>query len=274
MENIKFAAPLYILRKECEKDLYSVLKNLKNIGFEGIEFLGFFGKEPEELRGKLEELNLKAIGNHVDYYEFIKDIDGTIHLHKEVGCSFITVTGLAKEDFTDKNKVNEYLLNVEVLGRRCKEEGITLLYHNHDKELQVKVEDKFFLEEILDNIADEYLAFEPDLGWMAIGGGEPEYFLNKYKSRCPIIHLKDYYALETSKIGELSQLGEKKGDFAHSFFEFRPVGYGILNFPGLLNKIKACEPKWLLADHDLAYERDSYFDLKISLEYMKNLILM
>jgi len=52
------------------------------------------------------------------------------------------------------------------------------------------------------------------------------------------------------------------------------VGYGILNFPGLLNKIKACEPKWLLADHDLAYERDSYFDLKISLEYMKNLILM
>lgn len=274
MKNTKFAAPLYILRKECEKDLYDVLKKLKEIGFEGIEFLGFFGKEPKELRNKLEELQLKAIGNHVDYYEFINNINGTIQLHKDIGCSFLTVTGLSKDDFTQEDKVEGYLKNVENIGKACREEGLNLLYHNHDKELQVKIKDKYFLEEILDNISGEYLSFEPDLGWMAIGGGAPEYFLEKYKERCKVIHLKDYYALNTREIGDLSTLGESKGGLEHSYFEFRPVGYGILNFPSLFNKIKDCKPEWLLADHDLAYERDSYLDLKISLEYMKNLVLM
>lgn len=274
MKNTKFAAPLYIFRKECEKDLYDVLKKLKEIGFEGIEFLGFFGKEPEELRNKLEELHLKAIGNHVDYHEFIKDIKGTIQLHKVIGCSFITVTGLNKEEFTQADKADEYLTNVENIGKACREEGLTLLYHNHDKELQVKIKDKFYLEEVLDNISEEYLSFEPDLGWMAIGGGAPDYFLEKYKERCKVIHLKDYYALNTEDIGDVSTLGENKGGLEHSYFEFRPVGYGILNFPLLLDKIKDCKPEWLLADHDLAYERDSYLDLKISLEYMKNLVLM
>lgn len=271
---MKFAAPLYILRKECETDLYGVLKRLKNIGFDGIEFLGFFGKDTEELHDTLEELDLKAVGNHVDYYEFLKDTKGVIQTHKEVGCSYITVTGLKKEDFTNKELAREYLKNVENIGRQCKAEGLTLLYHNHDKELQVKLKEKFYLEEVLDNVSKEYLSFEPDLGWIAIGGGKPEYFLEKYKERCPIVHLKDYYALDTERIGDISALGEKKGGAKNSYFEFRPVGYGILNFPSLLDKIKACKPEWLLADHDLAYERDSYFDLKISLEYMKNLMTM
>ncbi len=274
MNKIKIAAPLYILRKECETDLYGVLKKLKEIGFEGIEFLGFFGKDPVELHNKLVELELEAIGNHVDYNDFMKHPEKIINMHKEVGCSYITVTGLNKEDFKDAVKVKEYLANVAYLGELCKNGGLTLLYHNHDKELQVKVRDKFYLEEILDNVSKECLSFEPDLGWIAIGGGNPAYFLDKYKSRCPIIHLKDYYALKTEEIGDLSSLGEMKGSKEHSYFEFRPVGYGILNFPLLWDKIKACEPNWLLADHDLAYERDSYFDLKISLAYMKNLIVM
>lgn len=274
MNNIKIAAPLYILRKDCEKDLYRVLKKLKEAGFEGIEFLGFFGKDPVELHNKLVELDLEAIGNHVDYKEFVKNPDNIIKIHKEVGCSFITVTGLNKEDFTDEGKVKEYLSNIENLGKLCKANGITLLYHNHDKELQVRVQEKFYMEVVLDNISEELLSFEPDLGWMAIGGGDPAYFLEKYRHRCPIIHLKDYYARKTEEIGDISSLGENKGNLDHSYFEFRPVGYGILNFPELWEKIKACKPIWLLADHDLAYERDSYFDLKISLEYMKNLILM
>ncbi|MDF2800957.1 MAG: sugar phosphate isomerase [Anaerocolumna sp.] len=274
MKKIKLAAPLYILRKECEIDLYGVLKRLKEMGFDGVEFLGFFGKDPIELHNILEELELEAIGNHVDYNDFLKNPEVIIKIHKEVGCSFITVTGLNKEDFTVEDKVKEYLKNVESLGKQCKSEGLTLLYHNHDKELQVKKNNSFYLEEVLDKVSKEFLSFEPDLGWIAIGGGDPGYFLDKYLDRCPIIHLKDYYALDTGKIGDLSTLGENKGDANHSYFEFRPVGYGILNFPLLLNKIKACKPIWLLADHDLSYERDSYSDLKISLEYMKNLVIM
>ncbi|WFR55447.1 TIM barrel protein [Anaerocolumna sp. AGMB13025] len=273
MKNIKIAAPLYILREECKKDLFSVLEKLKSLGFEGIEFLGFFGKKPEDIRNKMDELGLIAIGNHVDYYDFKKDIKGTIQVHKVIGCNYITIGGLPKEKFPDKALTEQYIADVNYIGRCCLEQGITLLYHNHDKELVYKTNGTYFLEEILDQVPAENLAFEPDLGWMAIGGAKPEYFLDKYSERCKIIHLKDYYAKDTLKIGNVLELEDRKGDKEHSFFEFRPVGYGILNIPALMKSILNCKPQWLLADHDLAYERDSYYDLKISLEYIKNLLL-
>lgn len=274
MKQVKIAAPLYIVREECEKDLFSVLEKLKSMGFDGIEFLGFFGKAPKDLREKLTELQLEAVGNHVDYYEFRDNLDKTIAVHKEIGCSFITINGLPKEKFSDQEAVSRYCEDAALIGKRCKEQGITLLYHNHDRELTCKAGEHYFLEEILDHVPAEYLSFEPDLGWMAIGGAKPEYFLEKYQERCPIIHLKDYYAADTTKIGNVFELNGQKGDKEHSFFEFRPTGYGILNIPALMPGIMSCAPEWLLADHDLAYERDSYFDLQISHEYIKNLLLM
>ncbi len=274
MKHVKLAAPLFILREECEKDLFSVLEKLKGLGFEGIEFLGFFGNEPKKIREKLDQLKLEAVGNHVDYYEFKKDIDGTIARHKEVGCRFITINGLPKEKFSDWNLVNQYLEDVNRIGKCCRENGITLLYHNHDRELAYKSEDKYFLEVILDHVPAENLAFEPDLGWMAIGGASPVYFLDEYRQRCPIIHLKDYYAEDITKVGNVFELNSQKGDAQHSFFEFRPTGYGIANIPSLMKQIRSCSPEWILADHDLAYGRDSYFDLKISLDYIRNLLII
>ena len=43
MKNIRMASPLYILREECARDLDAVLCRLSELGFDGIEFLGFFG---------------------------------------------------------------------------------------------------------------------------------------------------------------------------------------------------------------------------------------
>jgi sugar phosphate isomerase/epimerase len=274
MNQVKYASPLYIVREECEKDLFAVLEKLKDMGFDGIEFLGFFGKTPAELKQKLDELNLIALGNHVDYYEFLKDVNGTIKTHKEIGCKYITITGLPKTMEIDEAILSDYIKNVTEIGTACKNHGITLLYHNHDHEFGILVNGKNLLENILDKIPMENLSFEPDLGWIAIGGGEVTYYLDKYKDRCPVIHLKDYYALDTKEVGNVHELGANKGDDRHSYFEFRPVGYGIVNFPSLKSELIACNPEWMVADHDLAYSRDSYFDLKISLEYMKNLNLM
>lgn len=86
--------------------------------------------------------------------------------------------------------------------------------------------------------------------------------------------MKDYYADDTTKIGNVADLNSQKGDENHSFFEFRPIGYGISNTPALMKRVLACNPEWLVADHDLSYERDSYFDLKISLDFLKNLLIM
>ena len=86
-----------------------------------------------------------------------------------------------------------------------------------------------------------------------------------------MLHFKDVYADDYQKIA-MQAPGERKRDPAIGGFEFRPTGYGTVNFPALMPLMEACNPRWLIADHDLAYGRDNYADLKLSVDYMKTLV--
>lgn len=269
---VKIASPLFILRHLCEKDLFAVLTRIKEIGYDGVEFLGFFGQQPVAICQKLDELGLVALGNHVDYFAFREHVEETIADHLTLGCQYITISGLPRQQFLDPQIFADYIRDVNRIGQACAAKGLTLLYHNHSHELRIKLESGLLLDAILDRSLAESLSFEPDLGWIAIGGASPETYLDKYQSRCPVIHLKDFYADDPQLIGDISDLHDRKGDAQHSYFEFRPTGYGVANTPALLKKALQCNPEWFVADHDLAYERDIYDDLKLSLDFIKNLL--
>ena len=269
---VKIASPLFILRHLCEKDLFAVLTRIKELGYDGVEFLGFFGQDPTAIRRKLDEIGLVALGNHVDYQTFRDHVEKTIADHLTIGCRYITIGGLSQQQYQDPQLLADFIENVTRIGKACRDQGLTLLYHNHSHELKIKLESGLLLDAILDRAPAESLSFEPDLGWIAIGGGSPEFYLDKYQDRCPVIHLKDYYADDTRLIGNISELNGQKGDEKHSFFEFRPTGYGVANTPALLKKAMKCNPEWFVADHDLAYERDIFDDLKLSLDFIKNLV--
>ena len=183
---IRMASPLYIVRQDCEKDLFAVLRRLAEAGFDGIEFLGFFGHGAKEVRQKLDELGLAALGNHVPYKDLAADPQALLDFHQEVGCEYLTVADLPLADFA---KVSEALDRIADLARA---RGMRLLFHNHDGELIDRVKGKAALQYILDNTRPETLALEPDLGWMEVGGGDCAWYLATYRDRCPVIHLKDY----------------------------------------------------------------------------------
>lgn len=274
MKKILMASPLFILRRECAGDLFAVLDKIGALGFDGVEFLGFFGKTAQSVRQRMADLRMAPVGNHVNYNEFAQDTDGVIDFHQKAGCRYITVGGIPGEMLPGTGGFSEAVRQLTRIGRACRGAGLTLLYHNHAFELAQKVNGKYMLEAILDETPEDCLAFEPDLGWMAIGGADPAYFLDKYKSRCPVIHLKDFYASDISKIGDPGDLDEKRGTAERGHFEFRPVGYGVANIPGYINRVLDCSPEWIVMDHDLAYGRDSFDDLKLSLSYTRNLIAL
>ena len=146
--------------------------------------------------------------------------------------------------------------------------------HNHDHELIEKTDGQENLAYIMDHTRPETLALEPDLGWIEIGGGDAAWYLTRYRDRCPVIHLKDYYASDRSLLGRVREFVPARGGAQRGHFEFRPTGYGILDLPRLMPLCLDCQPQWLVMDHDLAYERDSFEDLRLSLEYTRSLLAM
>lgn len=257
----KIGSPLFILREDCGRDLMAVLGRLAEIGYEGIEFLGLFGHKPPDIRKRLDSCGLTAVGDHVPFDEFTENIGRVIDEHKEMGCEYITV-GAPKADGLPGGE--NYARTVETykkLGETVNSAGMKLLFHNHSEELKSTTSNgKTILENILDDTVHDLLYFEPDLGWIQIGGADPAYYLKKYNSRCPVVHFKDYIYIPAAS-------NEKE-------FLFRPTGYGVMNNAVLYAMSLSCNPapEWYIMDHDCAYERDAYDDLAISLDYFKNLM--
>ena len=268
MKNFKIASPLYILRNECAEDLAAVLKKLAELRYDGIEFLGFFGHTKEEVKKMLEDNGLEALGNHVPFADLVKDAESIFDFHAYIGCSYLTVAELPLENFA------EVSAKLDELAAIAAAKGITLLYHNHDQELIESTDGKQNLAYIMDNTKKSTLSLEPDLGWLEIGGGDCVEYLTKYADRCPVIHLKDYYSSDNSKLGRVREFVPARGTADRGHFEFRPTGYGVLNLPKLMPLCLACDPEWFVMDHDLAYERDSYYDMKLSIDFFRALLAM
>ena len=89
--DIKLGYQIYSAREEAEKDFDAVCAKLKEFGYDGVEFAGFYGYSAEDIIAVLKKYDLAAVSSHVPYDSIIADMDGTIAFHKAIGCKFIAV---------------------------------------------------------------------------------------------------------------------------------------------------------------------------------------
>jgi sugar phosphate isomerase/epimerase len=256
---MKIGTGIYILRELAQKDLAQTLRSIQEIGYDGVELVGFFSKTAEEIRGYLTQ-GFSVMGNHVPLHEVERNGQEIFEAHRILGCKYITFA-VSQKEWEDDISSNR-LRDLETAAILCRNEGLVPLYHNH-----------WYDAKRLSLLAKECpsLSFEPDIGWMVYGGADPAAFLKEHGKRCPVLHLKDIYADDLSGLPQ-DAVSNIEMDPSSHHFAFRPTGYGIVQFTKLWPLFLDCEPDWLIVDHDCAYGRDPYDDLKISLEYVKNLV--
>ncbi len=239
---------LYTVRDEMKANLYATLKQVKEIGYDGVEFAGLFGHTPEELRDICKDLGLDPISAHVPYADMLADPDGVLGAYKTIGCKFVVMPYLNKNEFASVEKVMTIIRNIEMLGGVAKKLGMTMLYHNHDFEF-IKLEGKYVLDLIYDSISADLLQTELDTCWVNVGGENPAEYLLKYKDRSPIVHLKDFYGEKSENMYELIGI-ENKAPTRPSNFEFRPVGSGVQDFPAIIESAKKVGAEWIIVEQD------------------------
>ena len=64
MATIPIALQLYSIRHDCEKDLPGTLEAVAKMGYDGVEFAGYYGRSAGELRKLLDDLGLRVAGTH------------------------------------------------------------------------------------------------------------------------------------------------------------------------------------------------------------------
>ena len=226
------AVQVYSVRDNAKADLLGTLKEIKKMGYDGVEFAGLYGYAPAEVKAMCEEVGLVPISAHVPYGDMVADPKGVLSQYKEIGCKFVAVPYLMPEDRPDGGQFDKVIKNIEMIGKVAQELGIQLLYPNHEFEFMI-MDGKYALDVLYESISPDYLQTELDVCWVKVGGEDPADYIRKYSGRAPVVHLKDFRGEKSEAMYELIGL-ESKAPKRPKDFEFRPVGSGCQDFPSIM----------------------------------------
>ena len=242
------AVQMYSLRKEATENLYATLKKVKELGYDGVEFAGLYKHTAEEVRDMCADIGLVPISAHVPYLDMMEDPEGVLGQYATLGCKYVAVPYLTPEYRPDQEIFPEVIKNIAMLGGVAKKLGMTLLYHNHEFEF-MKIDGKYALDILYDEVPAELLQTELDMCWVNVGGENPVEYLLKYSGRAPVVHLKDFNGEKAEDMYELIGI-EKKAPKRPSNFEFRAVGYGVQDFPAILKASEQAGATWVVVEQD------------------------
>ena len=274
MGNLKIGLQLYSVRDDMAQDMYAALKKVKEIGYDYVEFAGYFDHSAEEVKSMLDEIGLTCISVHQAYNLFLEEGQKAADYLKTIGAKFAAIPWMAAEDHKGCDHYDKVIADITKVGELLKANGIQLLYHNHDFEFQ-KYEDKFLLDWLYESVSEDLLKTEVDTCWVKYAGYDPCEYLKKYTGRSPVVHLKDFtckrfaggpaYALIDENGKEIKTTREDNG------FEFRPVGMGLQDFPAILSAAEEAGAAYAIVEQDASLDRPPMEAAKLSREYLKKI---
>lgn len=242
------AVQVYSVRDDAKADLRATLEKIKAMGYDGVELAGLYGYAPADIKKMCDEIGLVPISAHVPYLDMMGAPKGILKKYAEIGCKYVAVPYLSADYRPEGGNFGEVIENVKMLGKVAKDLGMQLLYHNHDFEF-VKIDGKYALDILYDEVPAEYLQTELDTCWVNVGGEVPAEYIKKYTGRAPVVHLKDFYGEKSDNMYELIGI-KSEAPKRPSNFEFRPVGSGVQDFPAILAAAEAAGAEWVVVEQD------------------------
>ena len=268
---MKLGLQLYSVREDLEKDFLGTLKKVKAMGYEGGELAGLYGNSGKKVKAMFEEANLIPISAHVAYQDLIVDIEGTVKTYNEIGCKYIAIPYLPNELRYGTEKYPEVLSNIKKIGEVCNKYGIELLYHNHDFEFTLTIDNEFALDELYEEISADLLKTEIDTCWVNVAGEDPAEYVLKYAGRAPVVHLKDFVGEKNENMYKLIGIESKEKEIVNTF-EYRPLGYGKQDIQRIVDAAKEAGASWIIAEQDEPSMGKSRLECaEMSIKYMENI---
>ena len=194
------------------------LADVRAIGFEGVEFAGYYGFKPCELKKMLADNGLKVCGTHVSNDQYGFDVKkGTFNpdvLKKT--CEFETAygntliicpgggnippgaswsTGRGGEPCKPSKEIDEFTKKLVELYNKAavvaKTMGCKIGLHNHTWEHAIKMMDgTSFWDYFFTNTCND-VCMEQDVGWSTCAGVDCCEQYVKYPFRSPTLHAKE-----------------------------------------------------------------------------------
>jgi sugar phosphate isomerase/epimerase len=249
---------LYTVRDLMKSDFDGTLAKVAAIGYNEVEFAGYFDHAPKDVRAMLDKYKLTSPSEHVSYEVVQNKWQETLDAAHVVGHKFIVCPSI--DDSQRKVSVG-WTKAAEVFnraGEASKKAGIQFAYHNHSWEFEPLSDagGKFAYDILLAEADPKLVKMEMDLCWITIAGQDPVTYFNRYPGRFPLVHVKDWTK------GPDGKMGEKDGHMAN-------VGSGSIDWKRLFAESKRAGIEHYFVEND--EPTSPIDDLRSSYQYLHNL---
>ncbi|MCM3399587.1 sugar phosphate isomerase/epimerase [Oceanobacillus profundus] len=276
----KIGVQMMMLKGKVEEiGAYETMKRLHELGFRAVEVsqIPMTLENVQALKQASEEFNIEIAALSAGLEPMLpgapgetlsKDFEKIVEDCKTLNCNYIRIGMLPLNVMGDKDKILAFIERAEAMAERLATHGIELYYHTHHIEFQ-KYDGEYLLDMMKNNTSK--LGFELDVHWIQRAGVNPVTFIQEYKDRIALLHLKDY------RIGKLDVNEDDLKDMAaffHKFtnlIEFAEVGEGNLDIPAVIAAGLESGAKYFLIEQDDTYGRDPFDCLQTSAENLRKL---
>tara|TARA_B100000579_G_scaffold386031_1_gene357486 strand:- start:15 stop:770 length:756 start_codon:yes stop_codon:yes gene_type:complete len=201
------AIQLYTVRDLLAKNFKTVVTQIAEMGYVGVETAGFPGINVVEASDLFADLGLQVCSAHTQL-PYGKQKNQVIELADELEISRL-VSSTSRDDFHSIDSIKALCARWNQAAEVADEFDLELGLHNHWWEFS-QVEGRTAFDVLLEDL-DERVFFQIDTYWVNTGGGEASKIVETLGERAPLLHIKDGPCTQDS---DMVAVGEGEMDFA------------------------------------------------------------
>lgn len=239
---------LYTVRSLMNKDMPATMAAVAAAGYREVEFAGYFGRTPAEVRDLLRANGLSAPSTHLGLADVRERFDATATSAQAIGIRYLTVASL---DMRTIKSADDWKRMADVfndVGRRATAAGLRFAYHNHSVEF-TPVDGAVPMDLLIGGTDPSLVAFELDLFWAMKAGQEPRAYFERHPGRFELVHVKDATAAPASDMTD--------------------VGAGVMDWRRIFGAHTTAGIRHYFVEHD--NPADPMQSIRRSAEYLKAL---
>ena len=129
-EKIPIGLQLYSVRQDCEKDLAKVLQAVAEMGYQGVEFAGYYNRNANELHELLHKYHLQCCGTHISLDTLKGDeLKKTVEFNKTIDNKYLIVSWMPDSYAASLDAIKETAKVYDDISAHLREQGMYVGYH-------------------------------------------------------------------------------------------------------------------------------------------------